>query len=102
MQRSRREAPGLRFADGNGGQSADHTSVSIFFVGVGSRNAEAANHPKLVIFVRAPMVSDTKLPFCWGGGNNPVTLNDQILIRNQPMSLSIGSEVGKLFTLIAG
>ena len=35
------------------------------------------------------------------GGNNPVTLNDQILTRNQPMSLSIGSEVGKLL-LIAG
>jgi hypothetical protein len=34
---------------------------------VGSWNAEAANHPKLVIFVRVPMVSDTKLPFCWGG-----------------------------------
>lgn len=27
-------------------------------------------------------------------GNNPVTLNDQILTRNQPMSLSIGSEIG--------
>eukprot|EP00434_Breviolum_minutum_P017628 symbB.v1.2.015559.t1/scaffold1166.1/size134334/10 len=27
-------------------------------------------------------------------GNNPVTLNDQILTRNQPMALRIGSEIG--------